>query len=481
VAALRNPHASSTRTLALAILWLTSCARAPSATTADPNVAPEFEEFWSRGGGLTTYGPPISPPRRVRGDLHQTFLAVELVSEAGASDEAVHLVPLGWELGLAEPAAPPINGQDEAYDPDTGHTVYAGFAGLIRRLGGRDVAGGPISEVAFRDGQIVQYFENLGLVRPENASPDEARLIALGLIYHPPADSFGLDTESVVLSGSIRERPFASFLEPYGGERLFGQPLTDPYLADDGALEQIYERAVVFSSDGSARTAELRPIGSALGPAAEPVPDVKEAGAIYFSRTGHNVQWAFADFYRAHDGRRVFGVPLEEAWLQGEVMTQRFENAVLRYRFDLPVESAVQLAPLGRTYLETRPAPTAATSNLTAGASVAAEGAQQDLALEAALGAPVLAAGDEETILLRVTRRDGSPVAGASVVVRWVAGEREREKALPLTDEDGRTSSSWRDADTFPGEIINVLASARHEAAYGLAMLQYAYGYPSIP
>ena len=445
------------------------------------NVAPEFEAFWSGGGGLATYGPPISSPRRVGGNLVQTFLAVEMIYAEGVSGDEVRLAPLGWELGLAEPAVPPGDGQSDAYDSDTGHTVYAGFAGLVQRLGGKRIVGGPISEVAFRDGQIVQYFENLGLVRPENASPADARLIALGLTYRPPADSFGLDTESVVLSGLIRQRPFASYLEPYGGESLFGQPLTDPYLADDGALEQVYERAVVFSPDGSRQNAGLRPIGIWLGPAAEPVAPVKESGATYFEETGHNIQWAFADFFRAHDGRRLFGLPLEEASLQGEVMTQRFENAVLRYRFDLPAGLAVQMAPVGRSYLASRPAPTAEASSPAGVAIPAAEGARQDLQVEAALGQAVLAAGEAQTIILRVTRRDGSPVSGAPVVVRWSGRGIEGEKSLPSTDTDGRTSSSWHDAEAAPGEIVNVLATALEGEVYGLALLQYAYGFPPLP
>jgi hypothetical protein len=445
------------------------------------NVAPEFEAFWSRGGGLATFGPPISPPRRVGGHLQQTFLAVEMIHDAQAAGDGVRLAPLGWELGLAQPAVPPIDGQGEAYDSATGHTVYAGFGGLFERLGGRAIVGGPISEVVFRDGQILQYFENLGLVRSENASPAEARLIALGLTYRPPADSFGLDTESVVLSGLIRQRPFASFLEPHGGEMLFGQPLTDPYLAEDGALEQVYERAVLYSPDGSRRNAGLRPVGSSLGPAADPVAPVKEPGATYFEKTGHNVQWAFADFYRAHDGRRLFGLPLEEASLQGEVMTQRFENAILRYRFDLPAELAVQLAPVGRPYLATRPAPTAEAANPAAVAVPAAEGAQQDLRVEAALGQAVLSSGDEQTITVRVTRSDGSPVSGSPVVVQWLMHGRQREESLPATDRDGRTSSSWRDRDASPGEIVNVLATAREGEASGVALLQYAYGFPPAP
>lgn len=479
---LLRPHRGSWITaLALLALSLTSCAAAPSAATDGLDVAPEFRESWSHGGGLATYGPPISTPRREAGRVRQTFLAVEMVYQESASGGEVNLAPLGWALGLAEPAEPPIDGQGETYDSETGHTVYTGFEGLYDKLGGKAVVGGPISEVVFRDGQIVQYFENLGLYRPENASPAEARLIALGLTYRPPAGSFGLDTESVLLSGLIRERPFASFLAPHGGEALFGQPLTDPYLAEDGALEQVYERAVVYSPDGSEQGAALRPIGSWLGPAAESVPPAEAPGTIYFDETGHNVQWAFADFYRAHAGRRLFGLPLGESSLQGEVMVQRFENAVLTYRFDLPPALAVQLAPMGQAYLASRPAPIAEAVSPADVALPAAEGAEQDLQLAAALGAAVLAPGDEQTITLRVTRSDGSPVEGVPVVLEWIGRRSERKKTLVATDEDGRTSWSWRDSDASPGEIVNVLAGAKQGEAHGAALLQYAYGFPSNP
>jgi len=72
-------------------------------------------------------------------------------------------------------------------------------------------------------------------------------------------------------------------------------------------------------------------------------------------------------------------------------------------------------------------------------------------------------------------------VAGAPVVVRWSGRGIEGEKSLPSTDTDGRTSSSWRDADAAPGEIVNVLATALEGEVYGLALLQYAYGFPPNP
>jgi hypothetical protein len=465
----------------LLTLTLAACRGPLSAATDGLEVAPQFASFWSRGGGLATYGPPISPPRREAGRLHQTFLAVELILEESSSGEAVRLAPLGWELGLAEPPIAPIDGQVDAYDPETGHSLYAGFASLYERLGGKEVVGAPITEVIFRDGQIAQYFENLGLYRPENASPADTRLIALGLTSRPPADSFGLDTEAFVLSGLIRQRPFASFLEPYGGEGLFGQPLTNPYFAEDGALEQVYERAVVYSPDGSARKAALRPLGSWIGTAGEPAPPSAEPGATYFEETGHNVQWAFADFYEANDGGSLLGLPLEEAVLESDRMTQRFENGVLTYRFDLPPELAVQLAPLGRSYLAARPIPTAESQGPAVVPVPAIEGAPQALRLEAALGQTILAPGKEQNLTVRVTRPDGSPVADTTVVLRIIGRQREREIPLPATDQDGRTAWTWRDPGPAPGEIVNVLLTGTEGGARGSALVQYAYGFRSSP
>ena len=438
-------------------------------------MAPPFEAFWARGGGLATFGPPISPPRTTGGRLRQTFLAVEMVQEEG---ERVRLAPLGWDLGLAEPAVPPFDGRTDGYDSETGHTVYAGFRELYERLGGREVVGGPISEVGFRGGQIIQFFENLAMYRAESASPAAARLVPLGLSYRPPAQAAAVVAESVILPGLIRERPFTSFVTEHGGETLFGQPLSAPYLAEDGALEQVYERAVLYSPDGSRRETALRPLGSELGPGSRAVPPSEESGAIFFEETGHNVLWAFADFYRAHDGQNLLGLPVEEAVLEDARMVQRFENGILTYDFDLPPALAVQLAPLGRGYLAAHPPPTAEVpaSDLSSDRLPAEDG--QELVVEAALGESVVDPGDGQTILVKVTRSDGAPVSGASVVLQLRSSEGTTEKTLAPTDKDGVTSGNWRLADAAAGEIVNVEARATRRAASGGVTLQYAYAYP---
>ena len=462
--------------------FLSSCRTPDSAASGTLTVSPEFEPFWRRGGGLATFGPPISAPRREGRRLHQTFLAAEMIQEVVGSRNVIRLAPLGWDLGLAEPPVPPIDGRDAVYFPETGHSLYAGFASLFEELGGKAVVGAPITEVVFRDGQIVQYFENLGMYRPENASPADSRLVALGLSARPPADSFGLEPEAFVLPGLVRQRPFAEFLEVYGGEALIGQPLTAPYLAEDGALQQVYERAVVFSPDGSIRRAAFRALGAELGPATAPVPASNEQGATYFEETGHNVLWAFADFYRANDGRKLLGLPLEEVSLQPDRFTQRFENGILEYRFDLPPSLAVQLSPLGSPYLTHHPLPTERPDSPGAVVSAGAGPARAEaLRIEASLAGIVLAPGGEQTVVLHVSRPDGGPAQGAAVFLRLIGQQTERQERLPDTDADGRTEWRWMDAEPAPGEIVNVFLQATADGATGSALLQYAYGFQPAP
>jgi hypothetical protein len=230
--------------------------------------------------------------------------------------------------------------------------LYAGFSQVFEELGGEAVVGAPISEVKFRDGRIVQYFENLGLCRDENAAPSEVHLLALGLAAHPERSAFMVGNISYFLPPEIMLRPFADYLDRFGGESLFGPPLTEPFFTQDGSIEQIYERAAFFSNVSEASTVHMRRLGETLGPAEASVPHVEDPDGLYFTETGHNVRWAFAEFYRNNDGEVLLGLPLEESRIENDQLVQRFQNGILTYRYDLPSHLAVQLAPLGITYMQ---------------------------------------------------------------------------------------------------------------------------------
>ncbi|HSB90276.1 MAG TPA: hypothetical protein VLD63_09665 [Anaerolineales bacterium] len=465
--------------------WLGACRSSPASIVpgdADNPIAPEFKSFWEEAGGLATFGPPLEPPQRVGTGLSQTFLAVQLVVDESDRDQPVRLAALGLDLGLAEPAEPPSDAGRGRYFAETGHTLYAGFAPFYEALGGQEVVGPPITEVRFSGGRISQYFENLGMVRPENASPSDVRLVALGLAVLP-SSAFGLDVDKLVLPGSVRERPFSAALDEYGGEALLGQPLSDPYLAEDGVLEQVYERAVVYDAGNDARRVGFRAIGRELGASAPAAPRSDEPGAIFDEATGHNILWAFADFYRAHRGPELLGAPLDEARLENDRLVQWFENGELVYSYDLPVDLVIELAPLGARFFAAHPLPSpSATGESRATATITVTPSSVGgITIEVTLGKVSLRASDEQTVAVRLLGRDGKPLKAVSPTVTWYGPTSSDSIQAPATDKRGRTSVSFRLEGARPFQIITVVVTARDGSQYGEALAQFAIAWSPAP
>jgi hypothetical protein len=463
----------------LASLLLAACtARAPAtsiSTSTGISVADELLSYWNQAGAEATLGPPMQPAAEVSGLLYQVFLNVELVYDRRApSSERISLYPLGLDLGLAEPPVPPPADPAARYFESTGHTLYASFAQTFLDLGGERVAGAPISEVKHRDGRAIQYFENLGLYLEEGAAPSEVRLLALGLAACGARCLPRAQTLTYLLPPDIIERPFASFLDRFGGERLLGAPLTEPYLAPDGSIEQIYQRAVVFSASHDIADLRFRHLGEMLGPSDPPVLPSYERGSSYFPETGHNVAWAFADFYAAMQGELLLGLPMEEAHLEGDMLVQRFQNGILEYHYDLPAELAMQLAPLGELYLTSLPAdsisslatPIQPTSLPQAGPQ------QQSVTIETQVRYAFLPMGETQEITIRVLH-NGIPWPQVTPRIVIHGPRADFSPEIEPTDAEGRASVLVALDDLLPGEIVNYEVLISGEYGQGYAIGQY--------
>lgn len=456
---------------------------AASLDSGDITVDETFHAFWAAEGGLETLGPPLDAASVDGAILRQTFLNVELVFDPQATTPShIYLSPLGRSLGLAEPPVTEPSKSGVRYFKSTGHTLFTGFVQAFDQLGGESVLGDPISEVIFRDGLVVQYFECAGLFREQSAAPTDVHLLALGLAARPSADHSPPPGFQAVLPPGLRPRPFGAFLDRYGGEAVFGVPLSDPHLAPDGSLEQVYERAVLYSPSGPPAEVRLRPLGRGLGSADPAIPMPADPQAPYFAETGHTVGLAFTDFFVDHGGEEVIGLPLGEASAADAVLSQRFENVVLQYRFDLPSSLAVQLAPLGRDYLDrlvpgsTAPAtPLGATSAAVAtdtpstGAAIVKTWAQK----------PILPRGAEQTIFVEVRRPDGSPWAGVAPVIVIDAPSGKIYPPVPLTNPEGLTAVTLTLEGLAPGEIVGFDVAVAGDAGIGYASGQFAGGFTS--
>jgi hypothetical protein len=443
----------------------------------DIAIAAELEGFWASHGGLATFGPPIDIPRSDGSELLQTFLNAELtVDRSSREGTGVELAPLGRRLGLAEPAVSPQASDGTRYFSSTGHLLYAGFAQAFEDLGGEAVLGAPIAEVKFRDGRILQYFENLALFREESDAPSDVHLLALGLATHPERSAFMVGTVNYVLPPEIMLRPFADFLDRFGGESLFGPPLTEPFFTQDGAIEQIYERAAFYSSVREASTVRLRPLGEALGPAEAPVPQADDPDGLYFPETGHNVRWAFAEFYRNNLGEQLLGLPLEESHIEGGRLVQRFQNAVLTYQYDLPSHLAVQLAPLGPAYLGSVDAGVIPPTSVHPGTTPTSVTPSEPVIVKVNTWPeqPMSPVGSPQWIWIEVLLPDGSPWNGVQPLLVVHGPRSDFYPSVPATGVEGRTSLVLLLDDLKPGEIVNYDVIISGEFGIGHAQGQFA-------
>ena len=450
--------------LALCVALGACISRSPEGTPgAGSGIAPEFAEWLEARGLASDFGDSLVAARMVGGFLRQTFVSAELIYSRG--EASVSLAPLGLSLGLAEPPAAPPADPAARYFPQTGHSIYTGFLEAYGRLGGEAVVGAPISEARFEEGLIYQYFENLGFYREEAAPPSEVHLLALGLA------SLGEDAPRVeersLLPPGLRERPFASFLDLYGGEAFFGRAASNPYTTADGSLEQVFERAVLWAPPGEPQLVRLRPLGLALGPAEPPVEPSPDPDAEYVSTTGHNVHPAFTSLYQALRGGEILGLPLGEAYSEGEMLTQRFENGILEVHNDLPDQLAIQLAPLGLSYSPPVP-PESGEASPAAPPTVLPQSGGP--VAHTWVEYPILEPESEQRIYIEVLRPDGSPWSGIVPLVRVAAPQGAQYPTVAATGSDGRCSFSLQLRGLRPGEIITyeVVVSGEYGTAYAI-------------
>jgi hypothetical protein len=446
----------------------------------DLSIPPQFEAFLREYGLTDTAGPPLEGPMTEGAVVRQLFLALELEYHSDAAPGAqVRLSPLGLQLGLAEPPVPPPAQSEGRYFPDTGHTIYTGFLQRYESMGGAAVLGAPISEAKFQAGKIFQYFENVGIYRQQDAPPSAAGLLSLGAASRPELDLEGVVSERVVLPPAIVFQPFSAFIQNLDAESLFGAPLTEPYVAPDGSLEQVYERAVLYSPKSDPEDAHLRPLGLDLGPPEPAVPPVQDAGTLYIPKYGHNIRWAFVDFYRNRNGDVILGLPLAEPKLFDALISQRFEKGILEYDYNLPPEFAFQLAPLGRKYLGNSAASSERSSMAVPSPSATEEeprepSAGQGLSIRSWALHPVLAEGQQQILYVEVRSGSGQPAQGVTPLVAIYRRDSEIYPPLGPTDEEGMTAISLSPIDFRPGEIINYEVVISAERGYAYAWGQFA-------
>ncbi len=162
----------------------------------------------------------------------------------------------------------------------------------------------------------------------------------------------------------VHDSPYSRVLERMGGPAVFGQPLTEVILLDDGTMEQVYETVIVTSPAASSGNISFRPLPKMLGmPSAPPGKKLydRRHNMIFYpvnDELGYHVPIFFDEFISWHGGTEQSGPPISEVMLldiNGEkIARQCFTSYCLDYFPTAPEGQRVHLAPLGVMYLSRR-------------------------------------------------------------------------------------------------------------------------------
>ncbi|MCX8024347.1 MAG: hypothetical protein N3A60_04005 [Thermanaerothrix sp.] len=345
----------------LITLALGGCTPTRPQTTPQPGVFevdPVFREFYRMLGGEPLLGPAITRAFRFETNVCQyTQNALMCFNPYAEDRKRFYLFPLGQVLNLREDPGL-VSGEGPIVN---GYLIYEEFVPLYDRLGGSLYAGHPLTQPRYNAtyNRIEQYFENIGFYRNLDEPPGSVHLLAYGVFacdaycrYQAPLNGIVTPLRNEV------PQPFLSRLARLGGLAAFGRPLSEPYQAPDGAIEQIYETVVLYAPVDNPNAMRLRPLSRMLGfPDYPPGPQIygETDGMIFYpvrENLGFHVPKVFDEFIALHGGREISGNPLEEiAAVGNNRYRQCFENYCLLYDHTAAPSLRVRLLPLGLEYL----------------------------------------------------------------------------------------------------------------------------------
>ncbi len=345
--------------IAIALMGCGQAARVAKMTPG-PAIDSRFHEFYNLLGGEAQLGKALGPAFQQNGKTYQYTENVLLVyDESLPTGERFNFEPLGLTFQISDPPLPaPANQPDVRYL--NGHVVFADFVPLFDQLGGARFVGKPLTEVRWNAEQsrYEQYFEKMGFYQRQGQT--QIYLIPYGLIacrerQTEPGCSLTA-ADAMIASTEYLPQPFLPIVQRLGQD-FTGTPLSEPYRASDGMLEQIYENVVLAVDPANLRTIGLRPLplltGYQPGPLAPPISDHR---MVFFpldqgNHRGHNVPKPFLEYIAAHGGNELAGQPMGELFEEKGIRRQCFTNYCLDFDPAAPPGAQIRPTPLGHTYL----------------------------------------------------------------------------------------------------------------------------------
>lgn len=452
----------------IALIWIAASlvlAACDSSPTSPPRsevpVASVFQEFYDGHGGLAMFGAAISPELIENGVQVQYFEKVRLEFHPQLPEgNQVILGNLGeTEYGPTLCVPPESVASGALYFNATCHSVSPEFRSYFIEHGGLSFFGYPITEMHIEDGRFVQVFERAVIVWDGNL-PEGSRfsLAHVGSRACSNAECSGDSGGYAPRRSTSTPTPaptdlIDAFYNAHGGARVFGLPVGGRQTGSDGAVEQVFENAILYENPGAPEGVSLRPLGlMALGTPEPPAQQLDDPNSAYYNKYGHNVAYGIYTFYREYGGEAVFGQPISELRVAGDHLVQYFENVVMTWRLGLPADQAVQLVNLGeQTATPQSPSPAPTSSQ------------PQVLIVTVKAVHPVLTEENQpQTLNAWVTDEKGLPVAGATVTFTMNTPGGELKYVINATDSDGLASVTFTLKSYVPGDYMIYYVTASY-------------------
>lgn len=432
--------------LLLIVVWVGNACSPTNESPLTPTAGETYpvdkslREYYEDLGGANLLGPAISPIFEHDNQQCQYLVsALMCYNPLATGVERFALAPLGLDLDVHDDPEAMVADSDEPFVD--GYFIYQDFYKIYQQLNGPVNVGKPLTRVRYNYDQqrVEQYFEKLGFAHNFDDPQGTVNLMPYGAYFCGENCRYSTEPQAsfIPANQTAITSPFDYALERLGGIEVFGRPLTQPYLAQDNDLEQVFENVVVYSPPDNPADMHLRPLPRLLNmPTSPPGPkhyDLKDNVVFYAvdGDLGYHVPVVFNHFITQHGGMEVSGPPISEAIAYSEenIARQCFENYCLDYDPNAAENLRIRLAPLGKRYQE----------NLEPGAlenqSVLPS---PTLDLEVSKEKSRLPVGESQILYFLVKQSDdGSPIAGAEAHVEVTLPDGSSLSYTATSDEQG--------------------------------------------
>ena len=450
------------------VFLLASCTRAGGEPASLPEgtypIDPLFRGLYENYGGMPRLGPAISPVFESDGVIYQYVdRALMMYNPDVPRDQRLHLAPLGRDLGVYElPAEPHSSSGGLVVE---GYPVYDKFAALFQELGGLAAVGKPLTAVHknIDKNRYEQFFENLGFYWVESDPPEAVGLLSYGAwkcdayCRHAPPDNSRLvmPTKTAV--------PFLKEVARLGLD-FTGYARTEPYLAPDGSLQQIFDNLVMVVNPQSPDTVHLLPLPEKLGLIGDTLQPPAIDTTLYFypvqGGLGYNIPPYFIDYIQKHGGMELVGAPVSQLSQQdSQTFRQCFRNICLEAQVVGSGEASVAPVHLGLKYRDLFYRQETATVD---------ESQPIDLAIQVWEDLPMVSPNQEQIIGV-VVYGNNLPLIGSQPELSLTLPDGSpRAYVMPPTDDHGESKINIEPLDVANGTLIpyKVCVSAQEEQKF---------------